>query len=84
MKHRKVSVSWQNDTVELSRKEQVVISRLRTEYTRPPTYCRIWHTHSDFDNFADTPLLPACASYEFFQCMILLKIYINVTIAYKL
>jgi hypothetical protein len=29
IKHRKVSVSWQNDTVELSRKEQVVISRLR-------------------------------------------------------
>jgi hypothetical protein len=34
MKHRKVSVSWQNDTVKLSRKEQVVISRLRTGYTR--------------------------------------------------
>jgi hypothetical protein len=34
MKHRKVSVSWQNDTVELSRKEQVVIFRLRTGYTR--------------------------------------------------
>jgi hypothetical protein len=31
MKHRTVSVSWQNDTVGLSRKEQVVISRLRTE-----------------------------------------------------
>jgi hypothetical protein len=30
MKHQKVSVSWQNDTVELSWKEQVVISRLRT------------------------------------------------------
>jgi hypothetical protein len=34
MKHRKVSVSWQNYTVELSRKEQVVMSRLRTGYTR--------------------------------------------------
>jgi hypothetical protein len=32
-KHRKASVSWQNDTVELRRKEQVVISRIRTEYT---------------------------------------------------
>jgi hypothetical protein len=29
MKYRKASVSWQNDTVELSRKEQVVISRIR-------------------------------------------------------
>jgi hypothetical protein len=34
MKNRKTSVSWQNDTVQLSRKEQVIISRLRTEYTR--------------------------------------------------
>jgi hypothetical protein len=34
MKHRKASVSWQNDTVELSRKEQVVISRLRTGCTK--------------------------------------------------
>jgi post-segregation antitoxin (ccd killing protein) len=34
MKHRKASVSLQNDTVELSRKEQVVISRLRTGHTR--------------------------------------------------
>jgi hypothetical protein len=33
MKHRKASVSWQNDTVKLSRKKQVVISRLRTGYT---------------------------------------------------
>jgi hypothetical protein len=42
MKHRKASVSWQNDTVELSRKEQVVISRLRTMYTRAtPTHRHI-------------------------------------------
>jgi hypothetical protein len=34
MKHRKASVNWQIDMVELSRKEQVVISRLRTGYTR--------------------------------------------------
>jgi ribonuclease HI len=34
LKHRKASVSWQNYTVELSWKEQVVISRLRTGYTR--------------------------------------------------
>jgi hypothetical protein len=34
MKHRKVSVSWQNAKVELSRKEQVVKSRLKTEDTR--------------------------------------------------
>jgi hypothetical protein len=34
MKHRKASVSWQNDTVELNGKEHVVISRLRTGYTR--------------------------------------------------
>jgi hypothetical protein len=34
MKHRKVSVSWQNDTVKLSRKEQVVIIHVRTGYTR--------------------------------------------------
>jgi hypothetical protein len=34
MKNRKTSVSWQNDTVKLSRREQVIISRLRTGYTR--------------------------------------------------
>jgi hypothetical protein len=34
MKHRKASVSWQIDTVKLSRKEEVVISRFRTGYTR--------------------------------------------------
>jgi hypothetical protein len=34
MKHRKASISWQNDTVELSKTEQVVISCLRTGYTR--------------------------------------------------
>jgi hypothetical protein len=34
MKHRKASVSWQNDTVELSRKKQVVKSCTRTGYTR--------------------------------------------------
>jgi hypothetical protein len=34
MKHRKVSVSWQNDTVELSRKEQITISRLKMGYPR--------------------------------------------------
>jgi hypothetical protein len=34
MKHRKASVSWQNDTAELSSKEQVVTSRLRTGYTK--------------------------------------------------
>jgi hypothetical protein len=34
MKHRKASVSWQNDTVELSRKKQVVKSCIRTGYTR--------------------------------------------------
>jgi hypothetical protein len=34
MKQRKASVSWQNGTVELSRKEQVVISRFTTGYTR--------------------------------------------------
>jgi hypothetical protein len=34
MKHGKASVSWQNDTAELNRKEQVVISRLKMGYTR--------------------------------------------------
>jgi hypothetical protein len=34
MKHREASVNWQNDTIELSWKEQVVIYRLRTGYTR--------------------------------------------------
>jgi hypothetical protein len=34
MIHRDVSVSWQNNTIKLSRKEQEVISRLRTAYTR--------------------------------------------------
>jgi hypothetical protein len=37
MKHRRASVSWQIDMVELSRKEQVVISRLRTGTPGPPT-----------------------------------------------
>jgi uncharacterized membrane protein YgaE (UPF0421/DUF939 family) len=34
MKNRKTLASWQNDTAELSRKEQTIISRLRTGYTR--------------------------------------------------
>jgi hypothetical protein len=34
MKHRKTTVSWQNDTGELCRKEQVVLSQSRMGYTR--------------------------------------------------
>jgi hypothetical protein len=34
MRTRKTSASWQNDTAEFSRKEQMIISRLRTGYTR--------------------------------------------------
>jgi hypothetical protein len=34
MRNRKTSASWQNDTAELSRKEQMIISRLRTGYIR--------------------------------------------------
>jgi E3 ubiquitin-protein ligase DOA10 len=30
MKNRKTSASWQNDTTELNRKEQMIISRLKT------------------------------------------------------
>jgi hypothetical protein len=32
MWNRKTSASWQHDTTELSRKEQMIISRLRTGY----------------------------------------------------
>jgi lysophospholipid acyltransferase (LPLAT)-like uncharacterized protein len=52
MKHRKVSVSWKNDTVELSRKEQVVISRLRTRYTRA--------THRHIIEKTEIPDCPFC------------------------
>jgi outer membrane cobalamin receptor len=52
MKHRKVSVSWQNDTVELSRKEQVVISRLSKGYTRL--------THRHIIRKTDIPDCPFC------------------------
>jgi hypothetical protein len=53
MNHRNVSVSWQNDTVELSRKEQVVISRLRTRYTRA--------THRNIIEKTDIPYCHFCA-----------------------
>jgi hypothetical protein len=34
MRNQKISASLQNDTTEFSRKEQMIISRLRTGYTR--------------------------------------------------
>jgi hypothetical protein len=51
MKHRKASVSWQNDMVELSKKEQVVIFifRLRTRYSRA-THRHITDTFCDVRN----------------------------------
>jgi hypothetical protein len=32
MRNRKTSASWQNDTAELTRKEQMIISRLNSRY----------------------------------------------------
>jgi hypothetical protein len=52
MKNWKTSVSWQNDTVKLSRREQVITSRLRTEYTRA--------THRHIIEKTDTPNYPFC------------------------
>jgi hypothetical protein len=52
MKNRKVSVSWQNYTVELSTKEQVVISHLRTGYIRA--------THRHIIEKTDIPNCPFC------------------------
>jgi hypothetical protein len=52
MKHRKASVCWQKDTVELSRKEHVFISRLRTGYTRA--------THRHIIEKTDIPDWPFC------------------------
>jgi hypothetical protein len=54
-KNRKASASWQNDTVELSRKKQGFISRLRTGYTRA--------THRNMIEKTD---IPVCAFYEEF------------------
>jgi hypothetical protein len=52
MTNRKKSASWQNDTAELSRKEQMIISRLRTVYTRA--------THRHVIEKTDTPNCPFC------------------------
>jgi hypothetical protein len=52
MKYRRASVNWQNNTVELSRKEQVVIFRLRTGYTRA--------THRPIFEKTDIPDCPLC------------------------
>jgi hypothetical protein len=52
MKNRKTSVSWQNNTVELSKREQVIIYRLRTGYTRA--------THRHMIEKTDTPNCPFC------------------------
>jgi hypothetical protein len=51
MKHRKASESWQNDTVELIRKEQV-ISRLTMGYTRA--------THRHIIEKTNKPSCPFC------------------------
>jgi hypothetical protein len=51
-KNRKTSVSWQNDTVEVSRREQVIMSHLRTGYTRA--------THRHIIEKTDTPNCPFC------------------------
>jgi hypothetical protein len=47
MKNRKTSASWQNDTVDISRKEQTIIHRLRTGYIRA--------THRHVIEKTDTP-----------------------------
>jgi hypothetical protein len=52
MRNRKTSANWQNDTAELSRKEQMIISRLRTEYTRA--------IHRHVIEKTDTPNCPFC------------------------
>jgi hypothetical protein len=52
MKNRKTSVNWQNDTAELTRKEQVIISRVRTGYTRAD--------HRHIIDKTDTPNCPFC------------------------
>jgi hypothetical protein len=49
-RNRKTSASWQNDTAELIRKEQMIISRLRTGYTRA--------THRHVIKKTDTPNCP--------------------------
>jgi hypothetical protein len=67
MEHRnmKVSVSWQNDTVELSRKEQVVISRLRTGYR----YTRATHRHIiEKTNIPDCPFCDVTTDHILWQC----------------
>jgi ribonuclease HI len=52
MKNRKTSVSLQNDTVEVSRREQVIIPRRRTGYPRA--------THRHIIEKTDTPKCPFC------------------------
>jgi uncharacterized protein YgiM (DUF1202 family) len=52
MRNRKTTASWQNDTAELSRKEQMIISRFRTGYTRA--------THRHVIEKTDSPNCPFC------------------------
>jgi hypothetical protein len=52
MKHRKTTVSWQNDTGELCRKEQVFISQFRMGYTGA--------THRRIIKKTDIPDFPFC------------------------
>jgi hypothetical protein len=52
MRLRKETIEWQHDSTNLSRKEQVVVSRLRTVYTRA--------THRHVVEKTPSPECPFC------------------------
>jgi hypothetical protein len=52
MRFRKEIIEWKNDSTNLSRKEQVVVSRLKTEYTQA--------THRHVIEKTPSPECPFC------------------------